>query len=74
MDKYIPKRIFKDIRGKSLFDIFSSIKGQVDITFNYKDTVRAFHLHQKKDEFFFVVSGEFKFVLTKWSYKWTIHF
>lgn len=56
-------RQFKDTRGKSWFDVFP-IKEQIDITHNYKGTIRAFHRHQKKEEWMFVILGEFKFVLT----------
>lgn len=56
-------RTFKDTRGKSWFDIFP-IEGQIDVTHNYAGTIRAFHLHKLKTEYMFVISGEFKMVLT----------
>lgn len=57
-------RQFKDTRGKSWFDIVEDLPGQIDITVNYPGTIRAFHRHQRKIEWMFVVQGEFKFHLT----------
>lgn len=57
-------RSYKDTRGKSWYDIISEVNGQIDITVNYPGTIRAFHWHDKKTEWMFVVTGEVKFVLT----------
>ena len=57
-------RKFKDTRGKSWYDIVKPMKGQIDVTINYPETIRAFHYHATKTEWMFVVEGEFKFVLT----------
>ena len=57
-------RTFKDTRGKSWFDIVPEMDGQIDITISYPGTIRAFHCHEIKTEWMFVVAGEFKFVLT----------
>ena len=58
-------RIFKDTRGKSWFNVFEDIKGQIDVTISYPGTVRAFHYHDLQVEYWFVVKGEYKFVLKK---------
>ncbi len=57
-------RTFKDTRGRSYYDIVPEIDGQVDITHNYSGTIRGFHYHDKKREWMFAVTGNFKFVLT----------
>lgn len=58
-------RTFKDTRGKSWFDIVPEMEGwQVDFAMNYPGAIRAFHHHEYKTEWFFVVIGEFKLVLT----------
>lgn len=57
-------RTFKDTRGKSWFDIVPEMAMQVDVTVSYPDTIRAFHYHEHKVEWMFVVLGEFKFRLT----------
>jgi dTDP-4-dehydrorhamnose 3,5-epimerase len=57
-------RKFKDTRGRSWFDIVSEMDYQVDITYSYPGTVRAFHYHKKKIEWMFVIKGHYKFVLT----------
>ena len=57
-------RTFKDTRGRSWFDIVNKSPYQVDITYSYPDTIRAFHYHKKKTEWMFIVKGHFKFVLT----------
>jgi dTDP-4-dehydrorhamnose 3,5-epimerase-like enzyme len=57
-------RSFRDTRGKSWYDIVPEMDGQIDITVNYPDTIRAFHWHDQKTEWMFVVTGEVKFVLT----------
>lgn len=57
-------RTFKDTRGKSWYDIIEEMPGQIDITVNYPGTIRAFHWHDKKIEWMFVIKGEVKFVLT----------
>lgn len=57
-------RNFKDTRGKSWYDIVETMDGQIDITHNYPGTIRAFHWHEKKTEWMFVIKGEVKFVLT----------
>jgi dTDP-4-dehydrorhamnose 3,5-epimerase len=57
-------RNFKDTRGKSWYDLVPEMDGQIDITVNYPGTIRAFHWHDKKIEWMFIVEGEVKFVLT----------
>ena len=57
-------RNFKDTRGRSWFNIVSEMDWQVDITVSYPGTIRAFHYHDHKTEWMFVVKGHFKFVLT----------
>lgn len=57
-------RIFRDTRGRSWFDVVPEIPPQVDVTVSYPNTIRAFHCHEHKTEWMFVILGEFKFVLT----------
>lgn len=57
-------RSFKDTRGKSWYDIVPEMEGQIDITVNYPGTIRAFHWHNKKTEWMFVITGEVRFILT----------
>lgn len=57
-------RSFKDTRGRSWFDIVGEMVGQVDMTVNYPGTIRGFHSHDFKTEWFFAVTGEFKLVMT----------
>ena len=57
-------RTFKDTRGRSWFDIVPEMVGQIDITANYPGTIRGFHSHDFKTEWFFAITGNFKLVLT----------
>jgi dTDP-4-dehydrorhamnose 3,5-epimerase-like enzyme len=57
-------RVNKDTRGKSYFDIFAAQKGQTDLSYNHPGTIRAFHQHQYKEEYWLCVKGEFKVVLS----------
>lgn len=57
-------RIHKDTRGKGFYDIFPSQPGQTDISFSYPGTIRAFHCHKIKTEWFFCAGGIIELVLT----------
>lgn len=57
-------RVFKDGRGKDWFNIIPKMSGQLDVKIDYPGTIRAFHYHEKKTEWFFVVRGNYKFYLT----------
>ena len=58
-------RTFKDTRGKSWFNVFDNMNGQVDITVSYPGTIRGFHHHKIQTEWWFVIQGEYKFVFKK---------
>ena len=57
-------KTFKDTRGKSFFDIIPDGSSQINISYNYPGTIKAFHLHKKQTDYFFCISGEIKLVLT----------
>lgn len=57
-------RTVKDTRGRSWFDLVPEMEYQVDSTVSYPNTIRAFHYHDFKTEWMFVVQGHYKFVLT----------
>jgi len=49
---------FKDTRGKSNFDVFPWMeKGQVNFSILYPGTVKAFHRHQKQEDWILCVFG-----------------
>lgn len=56
-------RTNKDTRGQSHFDVFEKQEGQTDVSYNFPEVIRAFHLHKKKDEWWFCIKGKFKVVL-----------
>lgn len=57
-------RTFKDTRGRCWYDIMPLEKSQVDIQLNYPGTIRGFHYHERHDDWFFLVAGNIKLVLT----------
>jgi len=57
-------RINKDTRGKGFYDLFPRECGQTDISFSYPGTIRAFHMHKIKTEWFFCAGGIIRLVLT----------
>ena len=57
-------RINKDTRGKGFYDIFPKQVGQTDVSFSYPGTIRAFHMHRIKTEWFFCGGGIIQLVLT----------
>jgi dTDP-4-dehydrorhamnose 3,5-epimerase len=49
---------FKDARGKSSFDVFPWMeKGQVNFSILYPGVVKAFHRHQKQEDWIVCVFG-----------------
>lgn len=51
--------MFKDDRGKGIYDIFKDIpKGQVNLSVTYPGTIRAFHRHNSQTDNWYLVSGD----------------
>lgn len=51
--------MFKDDRGKGIYDIFKSIpQGQVNLSITYPGVIRAFHMHHKQTDNWYLVSGD----------------
>ena len=57
-------RTNKDSRGKGFYDIFPTQEGQTDVSFSFPGTIRAFHHHNIKTEYFFCAGGELELILT----------
>lgn len=50
---------FKDTRGKSSFDVFPWMeKGQVNFSIMYPGAIKAFHRHQKQEDWVLCVFGD----------------
>lgn len=59
-------RKFKDDRNRAYNDIFPEIgKGDVNISVLYPGTIKAFHRHQKQDDYWFVIKGNIRAVMCK---------
>lgn len=59
-------RKFKDDRGRSYCDIFPEIgKGDINVSIVYPGTIKAFHRHAYQDDYWFVISGHLRAVLSK---------
>jgi dTDP-4-dehydrorhamnose 3,5-epimerase len=54
----------KDTRGRSYYDVFETVNGQIDLSHNYPGVIRGFHLHRHKDETWVCIKGNFKVVLS----------
>jgi len=56
--------MFQDTRGKSWFDVFPWMKNwQVNFSILYPNTIKAFHRHQKQEDYVLCVFGQLKVVL-----------
>lgn len=50
--------MFKDARGRGRYDVFQNIpKGQINISYSYPGTIRAFHRHAKQWDTWCLVRG-----------------
>jgi quercetin dioxygenase-like cupin family protein len=56
-------RIAKDTRGKNYWDLFNFLPGQMNAVFTKAGVKRGLHRHKKQHEYFFIVSGSFRFHL-----------
>ena len=56
-------RHIKDLRGKSWWDIYPMLPGQVNISITRPKEVRAFHKHLTKENNIFIAKGEYMVVL-----------
>ena len=57
-------RAFKDDRGRAYNDIFPAIgKGDVNVGVLYPGTIKAFHRHQKQDDYWFCIKGNLRAIL-----------
>ena len=55
--------MFKDTRGKSWFDIFPKLEGQLNYSILYPGAVKAFHRHKYQDDWIFCIFGDIKAVI-----------
>lgn len=62
MTMYKELRYFVDDRGYSLFDIFPTAIGQINLSKLDKGVVKAFHRHLLQDDFVLCISGRAKLV------------
>lgn len=57
-------RKFKDDRNRSYCDVFPAIGvGDINISVMYPGTIKAFHRHQKQDDYWFIVKGNIRAVV-----------
>lgn len=59
----LPRSNFEDDRGRSIFDAFPHIEGQINVAFLEKDKIKAFHRHAKQDDYWLVADGLIKAIL-----------
>lgn len=52
--------MFKDARGRGVYNVFSEdmSNGQINVSYSYPGTIRAFHRHQKQWDIWYVVKGQ----------------
>lgn len=56
--------MFKDARGRGMYGLFSDIpKGQINVSYSYPGTIRAFHRHKNQWDNWYVVKGNMEVVL-----------
>ena len=56
--------VFRDTRGWGKYNIFPEIpKGQVNISTTYPGVIRAFHMHLKQTDNWYIIDGDFEIVL-----------
>ncbi len=56
--------MFKDARGRGKYGLFSDlVDGQINISYSYPGTIRAFHRHEKQWDNWLVVKGNLEVVL-----------
>lgn len=59
-------RKFKDDRNRAYNDVFPQIgTGDVNVSVLYPGTIKAFHRHQKQDDYWFIAKGNIRAVLVK---------
>lgn len=50
--------MFKDARGRGKYNVFPDVPdGQINVSYSYPGTIRAFHRHKKQYDNWFVVKG-----------------
>lgn len=50
--------MFKDARGRGKYDVFPTLpEGQINVSYSYPGTIRAFHRHNKQFDRWFLVKG-----------------
>lgn len=56
--------MFKDGRGRGAYGVFPNMpKGQINVSYSYLGTIRAFHRHAKQVDCWFVVKGNLEIAL-----------
>lgn len=57
--------MFKDARGRGKYGLFSNMmmNGQVNVSYSYPETIRAFHRHKKQYDCWYVVKGNLEVAL-----------
>lgn len=56
--------MFKDARGRGFYDVFPNIPdGQINVSYSYPGTIRAFHRHNYQDDNWYVVKGNMEVAL-----------
>lgn len=54
---------FKDDRGRSYNNVFQEvINGDINVAVLYPGTIKAFHRHQRQDDWWFVAKGQLRAV------------
>jgi len=53
---------FKDTRGRSWFNVFPEMEGQLNFSILYPNTIKAFHRHQNQEDWVLCVYGDIKVV------------
>jgi len=54
---------FIDDRGRSIFDVFPDLPGQINVSVIEPGAVKAFHRHQKQEDWVTCLKGALKLVL-----------
>jgi len=57
--------MFKDTRGRSWFDAFPDLEGQLNFSILYPNTIKAFHRHKNQEDWVICVYGDIKVVLNR---------
>jgi len=63
-ESVVGESMFKDARGRGKYNVFPDVPdGQINVSYSYPGTIRAFHRHRNQFDNWFVVKGNLEVAL-----------